>query len=468
MIPALGEETRSPWVSIGITPVLAAVAAFFCFFTGSGDTGTAVRAVAGKTDAGGGRAQRPPLPDRGELGQPATARFDILLGRVTTTGGTASITLTGTHSAGDMSRPVDRTLGPIVEDGRRKTREPARQARQGGERGGEQTRRTGQRSGEGLSYPPPKRGDGSRQPGYGRHPGGRFPSSGPQQQPGRGGRNRPAWSRQPDFVVRPGGFGHPRRASPRRPGPWEAPEVSAGAGLVIALVAVFTGGPGNPRPWNSSTSSPPRISTAPRTISAGKIARTEKNPKNSDPPAATRSGKILPTSESECSEAPKNAEFIRYSARGTEVRSPVTATATGELACARPPGTGPGRYHDQRAVSGSRSSGTASGMSVACLRAACSSRLRTGATRHRRVPSHLPEWGIRVDPERGRAFGTVVAVLPGRPRCRRIPTFATSDGRAATGEPTLLPRQRFRRAPAAASTGRIHRRPQGQGTGGAP
>ncbi|MCI2418464.1 DUF2076 domain-containing protein [Saccharopolyspora sp. K220] len=98
----------------------------------------------------------------------------------------------------------------------------------------------------GGAYPP---SGGQPQPGYGQQgypqPGGGYPQSGPQPQQGYG--------QQPPYPPQGGGYGQPGfGAEPpkkKSPLPWILGGVGGLVviGVVIALIVVFTGGPGDPR-----------------------------------------------------------------------------------------------------------------------------------------------------------------------------------------------------------------------------
>ncbi|MGP4015738.1 hypothetical protein [Saccharopolyspora sp. 5N708] len=109
----------------------------------------------------------------------------------------------------------------------------------------------------GGAYPPsggqPQQGYGQQpygQPGYGQQgygqPGGAYPQSGPQPQQGYG--QQPPYPPQGGDPYGQAGFGAepPKKKSPL---PWILGGVGAVVviGVVIALVVVFTGGPGDPR-----------------------------------------------------------------------------------------------------------------------------------------------------------------------------------------------------------------------------
>ncbi|MER5393796.1 hypothetical protein [Saccharopolyspora sp. NPDC002686] len=89
----------------------------------------------------------------------------------------------------------------------------------------------------GGQYPP-----SGPQQGFGQQPGGQYPPSGPQQQAGFGG--QPPYP--PTSPYGQQGFEPPKKKSPL---PWILGGVGGllVIGLVIVLVVVFTGGPGDPR-----------------------------------------------------------------------------------------------------------------------------------------------------------------------------------------------------------------------------
>ncbi|QIZ33727.1 hypothetical protein [Saccharopolyspora sp. ASAGF58] len=117
--------------------------------------------------------------------------------------------------------------------------QPPGQGGWGQQPGGQYPPSGGQPQQPGGAYPP---SGGQPQQGYGQ-PGGAYPQSGPQPQQGYG--QQPPYPPQGAGVGQPG-FDAPKKKSPL---PWILGGVGGllVIGLVIILVVVFTGGPGDPR-----------------------------------------------------------------------------------------------------------------------------------------------------------------------------------------------------------------------------
>ncbi|MFI0464625.1 hypothetical protein ACH347_11140 [Saccharopolyspora sp. 5N102] len=105
----------------------------------------------------------------------------------------------------------------------------------------------------GGQYPP---SGGQPQQGFGGQPGGAYPPSGGQPQQGgaypqSGPQPQQGFGQQPPYPPQGGGFGQPGFDAPKKksPLPWILGGVGGllVIGLVITLVIVFTGGPGDPR-----------------------------------------------------------------------------------------------------------------------------------------------------------------------------------------------------------------------------
>lgn len=117
-------RSRWPWVLGGIVLLAAGVVAgYLLWFTGPGSPRPVARRVVAEVNAGnlGGLSPHLCAAKRATLtralAQLERAEFDIDLGRVSTRGETATAELEGTYSLGGASKPVDQTIGLIVENG---------------------------------------------------------------------------------------------------------------------------------------------------------------------------------------------------------------------------------------------------------------------------------------------------------------------------------------------------------------